>query len=272
MKRLVAFDLDGTLAESKQMLTREMADLLARLLDIVDAAVISGGDWPQFRHQVAERLPAGTRREGLWLMPTTGTKLYRHAGEWREIYAERFGGAERTAILAAFDRALGKATLPAERIWGERIEDRGSQFTFSGLGQDAPLEAKAKWDPDRSKRTALQAELQRLLPDLSIRLGGTTSIDVTRRGIDKAHGLERLARESGIPIADMLFVGDALYPGGNDEPARRTGIDAIQVRDPGETRTVIATIIACLHGQAPSPARPSSADDRRPPGNLNQSR
>jgi len=259
MKRLVAFDLDGTLAESKQMLTREMADLLARLLDIVDAAVISGGDWPQFRHQVAERLPVGTRRRGLWLMPTTGTKLYRHAGEWREVYAERFSDAERTAILAAFDQALGKVALPPEKLWGERIEDRGSQLTFSGLGQDAPLEAKAKWDPDRSKRTALQAELQRLLPDLSIRLGGTTSIDVTRRGIDKAHGLERLAGESGIPIADMLFVGDALYPGGNDEPARRTGIDAIQVRDPDETRTVIATIIACLHDQAPSPARPSPA-------------
>jgi phosphomannomutase len=226
MKRLVAFDLDGTLAESKQALTREMA----------------------------EQLRAATRREGLWLMPTTGTKLYRYAGEWREIYAERFGDAERAAIRAAFDRALARVALPAERIWGERIEDRGSQFTFSGLGQQAPLAAKTAWDPDRRKRAALQAELQHLLPDLSIRLGGTTSIDVTRRGIDKAHGLERLAKESGIPIADMLFVGDALYPGGNDEPARRTGVDAVQVRDPAETCTVIATVIACLHARVVPPA------------------
>ncbi|MDH4744520.1 HAD-IIB family hydrolase [Sphingomonas sp. CBMAI 2297] len=269
MKRLVAFDLDGTLAESKQALTRDMADMLARLLTVADAAVISGGDWPQFRKQVAEQLPAGTRRESLWLMPTTGTKLYRYAGEWREIYAERFSDAERAAIHAAFDRALARVALPAERIWGERIEDRGSQFTFSGLGQQAPLAAKAAWDPDRRKRAALQAELQRLLPDLSIRLGGTTSIDVTRRGIDKAHGLERLAKESGIPIADMLFVGDALYPGGNDEPARRTGVDAIQVRDPAETRTVIATVIACLHAPAAplaSATRHSAGGNRGPQG------
>ncbi|WP_137861306.1 MULTISPECIES: HAD-IIB family hydrolase [unclassified Sphingomonas] len=269
MKRLIAFDLDGTLAPSKQMLTSAMAAMLARLLEVADAAVISGGDWPQFQRQVAARLQAGTRREGLWLMPTTGTKLYRHAGAWREIYAERFDDAEKQAIRAAFDRALAKVALPAEKIWGERIEDRGSQFTFSGLGQQAPLEAKAQWDPDRSKREALQAELRRLLPHLSIRLGGTTSIDVTRPGIDKAHALERLAGESGIPIADMLFVGDALYPGGNDEPARATGIDAIQVRDPTETGTVIATVTACLRDQARPPAlstRQLSAEPGHRPG------
>lgn len=144
MKRLVAFDLDGTLAESKQMLTREMADLLARLLDIVDAAVISGGDWPQFRHQVAERLPVGTRRRGLWLMPTTGTKLYRHAGEWREVYAERFSDAERTAILAAFDQALGKVALPPEKIWasGSRIAEASSPFPGSARTR--------RWKPRRN--------------------------------------------------------------------------------------------------------------------------
>ena len=245
MKRLIAFDLDGTLAESKQPLTTEMAATLAALLRVAEVAVISGGDWPQFERQVASRLPAETRLEGLWLMPATGTKLYRYRGAWKPVYAELFDDAEKACIRAAFDQALAGAP-PEAKVWGEQLEDRGSQFTFSGLGQQAPIDAKEKWDPDRAKRGALQAELQHLLPGLSIRLGGTTSIDVTRQGIDKAHALRRLATETAIPIAQMLFLGDALYPGGNDEPARATGVDAIQVRDPAETRTVIEAIVACL--------------------------
>lgn len=247
MKRLIAFDLDGTLAESKQALTPEMAAALAALLRVAEVAVISGGDWPQFERQVAGQLPPDARREGLWLMPTTGTKLYRfQEGAWRTVYAELFDDTEKARIRKAFDQALVGAGLAEECIWGERLEDRGSQFTFSGLGQQAPLDAKAAWDPDRLKRAALQTELQRLLPGLSIRLGGTTSIDVTRAGIDKAYALRRLSQESGIAIGEMLFFGDALYDGGNDQPARMTGVDAIQVRDPIDTRTAIATIVACL--------------------------
>src|SRR3546814_1102537 len=96
-------------------------------------------------------------------------------------------------------------------------------MTYSGLGQDAPLEAKEGWDPDRAKRTALQKTLQAALPGLSINLGGTTSIDVTRAGVDKGYGLKRLSKESGVPLAGMLFVGDAIYPGGNDYPAAELG-------------------------------------------------
>ena len=48
----------------------------------------------------------------------------------------------------------------------------------------------------------------------------------------------------------MIFVGDALFPGGNDYPAKEAGVESIQVRDPEETKRVIETIIACLNGGA----------------------
>lgn len=249
MKRLIAFDLDGTLADSKQPLSREIGSLLAQLLQVVDVAIISGGDWPQFDKQIVRRLPLSADRERLWLMPTTGAKLYRFSnGQWRLVYADLFGDADKAKIRAAFERAMRVGGLATERTWGEQLQDRGSQFTFSGLGQDAPLHAKLAWDPDRQKRTALQNALRDDLPGFSIALGGTTSIDVTKAGVDKASAIERLRAESGIRIADMLFIGDALYPGGNDEPARMTGIDAVQVRDPAETATVITLIRACLRG------------------------
>ncbi|RVT93108.1 HAD-IIB family hydrolase [Sphingomonas crocodyli] len=251
MKSLVAFDLDGTLAQSKQPLSTEMSAALASLLSVVDVAVISGGDWPQFEKQVASRLPNDSPIERLWLMPTTGTKLYRFIdAAWRPIYAELFDEGERAAILSAFDDALSYTGLSEEQIWGERIEDRGSQITFSGLGQAAPLKEKEAWDPDRKKRTALQTRLRRALPDLSINLGGTTSIDVTRAGVDKGYGLKRLSNESMIELDDMLFIGDAIYPGGNDYPAAEIGLDTVKVHNIGETTAAIAAIVACLRERA----------------------
>src|SRR3546814_15775210 len=84
-------------------------------------------------------------------------------------------------------------------------------------------------------------------------MGGTTSIDVTREGVDKAYGLERLSCESGIPLDAMLFVGDAIFPGGNDYPAQLLGLDTICVRDPREALSVIAAIVACLADRHASP-------------------
>jgi phosphomannomutase len=246
MKRLIAFDLDGTLAESKQPIGVEMATLIARLLDLVDVAVISGGDWPQFEKQVVSRLPDSANLRRLFIQPTTGTKLYRFDGTWHPVYDESFATDERDRIIAALDKASAETGLEHEQAWGPRIEDRGSQVTLSALGQDAPLDAKKAWDPDLAKRKRLQKLLRALLPGLSVNIGGSTSIDITHQGVDKAYGMRKLADHAGISFDDVLFLGDAIYPGGNDDPVRAAGIDSIPVRDVAETRTAVSTIIACL--------------------------
>jgi phosphomannomutase len=247
MKQLIAFDLDGTLAESKQPIGEPMAALLGRLLAVAKVAVISGGDWPQFETQVVSRLPADADLANLFIMPATGTKLYRFEhGTWTQVYADNFSPQESAAIREALDKASQDQGLTKDKSWGERIEDRGSQITFSGLGQEAPLDAKKAWDPDFAKRKRLQAALQAQLPDLSINVGGSTSIDITRKGIDKASGMRRLTENSGIAPGAILFAGDAIYPGGNDYPVAEAGIDTIAVRDPAETMNVVATIIFCL--------------------------
>jgi len=246
MKQLVAFDLDGTLAESKQPLKDSMGEALADLLTVANVAVISGGDWPQFDKQVASRLPERADRSKLWLMPTTGTKLYTYGdGRWNTVYAELFTDEQKAAIIEAFHASLEATGFVPEQTWGERIEDRGSQITFSALGQQAPLEAKEHWDPDFAKRKVIQADLRQRLPDLSINMGGATSIDITQKGVDKAYGLKRLRDESGIPLDTMMFIGDAIFPGGNDYPAKELGLDTVKVRDPDETLSVIAAIVAC---------------------------
>jgi len=247
MKRLIAFDLDGTLAESKQAIDTEMGKLLAGLSRVVSVAIISGGDWPQFDKQVVARLPADTDLTRLYLQPTTGTKLYRfESGAWKCLYAENFSEEERKRITDALDKAVADEGLAGGKSWGEKIEDRGSQITFSGLGQQAPLDAKQAWDPDRAKRERLQAALVPVLPGFSVKIGGSTSIDITREGTDKAYGMRRLCKAASLSSHDILFLGDAIYPSGNDYPVHAAGIDTIAVRDIHETKRAIEAIIACL--------------------------
>ncbi len=107
------------------------------------------------------------------------------------------------------------------------------------------LPAKEQWDPDFAKRKQMKARLDALLPTFSVRLGGATSVDITKPGIDKAYGIRKLRDNLHIPLSDMLFIGDALFVGGNDYPAEAAGVTSIAVRDPQETKRVIQTIIAC---------------------------
>ena len=246
MKKLIVFDLDGTLAESKASFDAEMAALFNSLLNIVKVAVISGGDWPQFEKQVLSNLPHDDHLKNLSLLPTCGTKFYQYKVDWKKIYSEDFTAEEKEKIISSLKQAIGASGFKVEKIWGEAIEDRGSQITFSALGQQAPLEEKKKWDPDFAKRKKIKALLDKLIPEFSVRLGGTTSIDVTKPGIDKAYGIRKLCNILGIGIEEMIFIGDALFPGGNDYPAEEAGVVSIRVRDPQESKRVIETIIACL--------------------------
>lgn len=246
MKRLIVFDLDGTLAESKSSLDTEMSKLLHNLLGITKVAIISGGGWPQFEKQLLSNLPHDECLENLSLLPTCGTKFYQYSKDWKKLYSEDFTTIEKEKIIGSLKKTIKEAGCDVEKIWGEAIEDRGSQITFSALGQDAPIEEKKKWDPDFVKRKKIKAILDQNIPEFSVRLGGTTSVDVTKPGIDKAYGIGKLRDTLGISIQEMIFIGDALFPGGNDYPAKKAGVASIRVKNPNESKRVIETIIACL--------------------------
>jgi phosphomannomutase len=245
VKRLVVFDLDGTLAESKSAIDAEMAQLLDRLLGVVPVAIISGGAWQQFESQVLPHLRhAGL--SSLSLLPTCGTRFYRYESRWELLYSEDFTRVESKKIIDSLQQTIASTGGGVARVWGEVIEDRGSQITLSALGQQAPLEEKKKWDPDFNKRKRMKAVLDTLIPEFSVHLGGATSIDVTQQGIDKAYGIRKLRDILHIEVDEMIFIGDALFPGGNDYPVKEAGVLSIEVKDPHETKRVIEAIAACL--------------------------
>jgi HAD superfamily hydrolase (TIGR01484 family) len=246
MKKLIVFDLDGTLAPSKSSLDPQTAGLLRDLLDIIKVAVISGGAWTQFEMQLLTDLPKNSLLANLSLLPTCGTKFFQYNGKWEELYSEDLTAEEIRKIRDSLDKAAGEAGYRAEKVWGEVIEDRGSQVTYSALGQQAPLAEKEEWDPDFAKRKKITAILETLIPEFSIRIGGATSIDVTKPGIDKAYGIGKLRDTLHLSFKEMIYIGDALFPGGNDYPAEEAGVVSIPVKGPDDTNLIISTILACL--------------------------
>ncbi|MPV38692.1 HAD-IIB family hydrolase [Georgenia subflava] len=248
--RLIAFDLDDTLAPSKSPMPERMGAALSSLLDAVPVCIISGGHFGQFRDQVLAHLGASTEQlSRLHLMPTCGTRYLRHDGQdWKQVYAHDLTPGERDRALAAVEGEARRLGLWEEQTWGEILENRGSQITFSALGQEAPLEAKKAWDPTGAKKSALRDAVAVLLPELEVRSGGSTSVDITRSGVDKAYGMTRLSEQTGIELADMLFIGDRLDVDGNDYPVKKLGVPTHAVVDWRETADVVEQIVASLAG------------------------
>jgi HAD superfamily hydrolase (TIGR01484 family) len=246
MKKLIVFDLDGTLAPSKSSLAPQTAALLHDLLGIIKVAVISGGAWAQFEKQLLTDLPKNSCLANLSLLPTCGTKFFQYNGKWVELYSEDLTVKQRKKIIDSLNKAIDETGYRVKKLWGEAIEDRGSQVTFSALGQQAPLAEKEKWDPDFTKRKKITAILKKLIPEFSVRMGGATSIDVTKPGIDKAYGIGKLRDTIHLSLKEMVYIGDALFPGGNDYPAEKAGVVSIPVKGPDDTNLVIKTILACL--------------------------
>lgn len=246
---LIAFDLDDTLAPSKSPVEQRMLDVFSRLLDRTTVAVISGGNFEQFESQLVARLEqAGLDEaalERLHLLPTCGTRYERREqGAWRTVYREHLSKEQRDAAFTALHEEAERLGLWEAKTWGEILEDRGSQVTFSALGQRAPVEAKHAWDPTGEKKNTLRAAVASRLPELEVRSGGSTSVDITRRGIDKAYGMRKLAEQTGIALDDMLFVGDRLDPDGNDYPVKAMGVACHAVAGWEDTARFLEQLLA----------------------------
>lgn len=245
LPRLVAFDLDDTLAPSKSALDPRMAELLVSLLGRTSVCIISGGQIVQFQNQVLDRLGAAdTDALGrLHLMPTCGTRYDRYDGTaWTTVYKHDLTDDQKARALGALETEAKRLGLWAEQTWGPILEDRGSQITFSALGQAAPVAEKSAWDADGSKKETLRAAVQALLPDLEVRSGGSTSVDITMAGVDKAFGMTRLAEHTGIPLTEMVFVGDRLDEGGNDYPVLALGVPSVAVHGWEDTAAYLESL------------------------------
>lgn len=248
-KKVIIFDLDGTLTKSKAVLDKEMASLICRLLEKKFVAIMSGGNYPQFKNQFLKYLKCDKERlKKLFILPVSGGSLYKYkANKWHLEYSNTLTAKEKARVFVAFQKAFQDIGYIAPRTtYGKAIEDRESQITFSALGQKAPFKEKKKWNERNDIRPKLKLALEKYLSDFEARLGGLTSIDITKKGIDKAYGAKQLAKLLFVSKKEIVYIGDALFKGGNDYAIKRVKIDTAQVKDEKETKQLIHSILLSL--------------------------
>ena len=244
-KKIICFDLDGTLAPSKQRIDDEIAELINQLLKKYHVSVITWWWEERFHKQIFDYI---TDDENLLCKfvpcPNCGTKMYEyHDGKWNKLYSLDFSDEEKRLILESLDEVLDLLDLRPERTWWELVEDRWSQITFSALGQEAPLEEKIVRDPDFKKRKIIQAELEKRIPQFSINSWWSTSIDITMKWVDKAFAIKKIMEYNPFKLEDILFIWDAIFPGWNDYPPFTIWTDSIKTDWVSHTKEIIKTLI-----------------------------
>jgi hypothetical protein len=238
------FDLDGTLAITKSPLSDSMSEVFSKALQVLNLAIITGGTFNQIKKQVIDRLDTNVRLEHLYILPTSGSEMLTYntnTKSWDVIYSKQLSVNQKTKIIESLHTSLDKSsfTINNSLLLGEQIEDRGSQITFSALGQDQAAELKRLWDPKELKRREMMFFMEEIGDDFDIKLGGSTSIDITLKGIDKEYGINNFLSHTGFDIKKTLFIGDKIIPGGNDWAATKTGIDTRSTSGPEETQKII---------------------------------
>jgi HAD superfamily hydrolase (TIGR01484 family) len=250
MKKLVLFDMDGTLTGSKTPIDDDMASLFRQLLTLKKVAVVSGCSMGRFESQLLSYINLDGVGKNLYLFPALGTSFYRFNGKWEQVYRESLPLGSLSIVGNALLKVTEGFDVPWDKPYGEIMEDRGGQITFSALGQEAPLALKAEWDKDYSKRLEIKRKLEPMLPDFEITVGGTTSISFTRRGVNKAYCLDKIWRYLGFVREDILFVGNAIFEGGDDYALKKAGVYCIGVESPEDTKKVIKGMLARCFAKA----------------------
>ena len=253
MKKLIGFDLDGTLAPSKSHFNPRMVALFNKLLENYQVLVISGGKFELFQRQFLTQITSEPHLLAkLHLMPTSGTRYYRYLkDEWVLQYAEDFTAEQKAKIINALQEGLNETGFNDEKTYGDTIEDRDSQITLSILGQeivaelgDEGVRIKEEWDSDGKKKMKIRDIIAPKIPEFTVRAAGATSIDVTKPGVDKAYGMQKLMDATGVNKEEILYMGDKIIPGGNDYAVEEMGIECIAVRNWEDTAYAVEGIVA----------------------------
>lgn len=245
MKKIIVFDLDDTLTKSKTRVDEEMKDLLIQLLNKYKVAIITGWEFDQINKQIVSYLCEwNPQLENLYIFPTCGAKMYQYEdGVYSKKYEEWLSQDQMDYINEVLWKMISHFELDFLESYGDVIENRGTQITYSALWSECPLEIKSQWDPDGEKRQKYRDFIKDDLKEFNVWIAGRSSIDITKNWIDKAYGIRKIMSEIWIDKQDILFIWDMLMPGGNDYPVKEFWVDCESVKNPEGTKIIINELI-----------------------------
>ncbi|PIN93479.1 hypothetical protein COU54_02805 [Candidatus Pacearchaeota archaeon CG10_big_fil_rev_8_21_14_0_10_31_24] len=233
--QFLVFDVDNTITESCSEITDEMAGILNKLRE--EIVFISGTHAFELKRMVSSKL---NRKHHL--LANVGTHyLLVYPDKEEEIYYETLDEEEKKEIILSLKKLKEEYKLLPLTSEEDQIQDGGSQITFSILGRNAPREMKESYDKDKEKRKKFVIFLGKIPGNekYEFGIGGTTSIDITKKGNDKGTSLEKFMENHHLLRDELLFFGDQLSPGGNDYSVIKTGIKCIEVKNPEETMRIL---------------------------------
>ncbi len=232
-KKVIIADVDETICESCQQISKEMAEQINSLIKKgYKFAFVSGTEFKNLQGMLSSRLS-----EEHHLLCTTGTNYVKVSkGNSQIIYNHPLSSEEKKEIILAIENAVRHFNIISMTTKEDQIQDRDSLIALSAIGRNAPSELKAAFDPEGEKRKIWIEFLQQELgtEKYEFNIGGTTTIDITRKGLDKEWAIREFARYHNILFGNILFFGDKIYPRGNDYPASKI-VDCIAVRNPQDT-------------------------------------
>ncbi len=233
------FDLDKTLTASRSSMDSFHQDIFEKLCNSADVVVLTGGTVEQIREQVTPRFNGryfALAQSGNHAIDVSGKLL------WQEAINE-----SQTAHVMRFIELLKSHFNEPIRDENDLVEHRGAQISYSVLGFHETVEKKYAFDPDESRRAralSLFPNEVRALHDAGIEVtpAGTTTYNFILAGKHKGFNVQRLIDREGWQKEDCLYIGDALFPGGNDETVIGI-IPTHAVKNPDETFAYLSSII-----------------------------
>ncbi|MFH1276319.1 MAG: HAD-IIB family hydrolase [Candidatus Woesearchaeota archaeon] len=233
-KRVIITDVDETICETCQVIEDEMAEVISFLIQKGFTFAFISGTEPHYLKQMISSKVKGKH----FLLPTTGTICLEvnPNEEDKELYKYMMNDNEKNEVMQALEELTSKFNIQSLTTKEDQIQDRNTQIVLSAIGRNAPTELKKKYDPDAKKRIEWIEFLKTILDEnkYEITYAGTTSIDITQKGLDKGWGIKKFANYYNINLNSILFFGDKTYPGGNDYPATKI-VDFITVKNPEDT-------------------------------------
>lgn len=224
-KKHLFFDLDKTVAPPRQPILSHMFELLSNIPHSV--VIVSGQEVSKIAWQTNNLATIRLGQNGNHATEADGTELWNiplDPHHQTEILNHI------NALMAVLDHEVNHEWTP--------IENRGSQITFSPIGNTAPVDVKMVYDPDRKKRDALLEKVPFVSEDLIVKIGGSTSLDYIHKDRHKGTNVAKLIELKGWNKDECVYFGDGLFPGGNDEAVIGV-IDTVSVDDHHHTYDIL---------------------------------
>jgi len=231
-KKAIICDIDGTLAYSDTEVDNQILEIISELQEKYLFITMGNGSYINIHNRFVKKYIEKIKKE-IYIFALGRLEGYKITKEGViKLYSNELSDEEKNKIIKKISKLIKEKNIIPDTY--DQIEDRGSMIVFSVLRRKANKELKKNFDPSKEKRKKIVNELQKELPEFELKIGGTTTIDITKKGLTKEFGIKKIKEIFDINFEEMIYFGDDLQEGGNDHAVKKF-VEVIEVKNPEDT-------------------------------------